>query len=247
MTTSHLNGHVAGEGGGDEELRGGQQHREMAVDCPGELGGRMLPLRRSAQLERIRQHQEDLRTSVEIEGQESHPVKSGSKRDPELHSLLLTHTSRRHAWPVDLVLGFPAITANLLLSKRPVECWSPQHDWNVKNPREGTFLSRLDDPYAVQRAGLGSSRKEIFSTLSARQTPNWWQAYRIETRITSLSWTGTRQKFSAAERSQQTIEEDTRSLEKPGQFLQHESWIESGEFEKNLYDQYRLSETGHQH
>ncbi|KAG7509694.1 MAGUK p55 subfamily member 5-A-like [Solea senegalensis] len=62
MTTSHLNGHVAGEGGGgDEELRGGQQHREMAVDCPGELGGRMIPLRRSAQLERIRQHQEDLR------------------------------------------------------------------------------------------------------------------------------------------------------------------------------------------
>lgn len=59
MTTSHLNGHVAGEGGGgDEELRGGQQqHREMAVDCPGELGSRMLPVRRSAQLERIRQHQ----------------------------------------------------------------------------------------------------------------------------------------------------------------------------------------------
>lgn len=57
MTTSHLNGHVSGEGGGDEELRGGQQHREMAVDCPGELGGRTIPLRRSAQLERIRQHQ----------------------------------------------------------------------------------------------------------------------------------------------------------------------------------------------
>ncbi|MEQ2299905.1 hypothetical protein AMECASPLE_019734 [Ameca splendens] len=61
MTTSHLNGHVGGEGGGgrggDEELRGGQQHREMAVDCPGELGSRTLPVRRSAQLERIRQHQ----------------------------------------------------------------------------------------------------------------------------------------------------------------------------------------------
>lgn len=59
MTTSHLNGHVAGEGGGggDEEARGGQQHREMAVDCPGDLGSRTLPLRRSAQLERIRQHQ----------------------------------------------------------------------------------------------------------------------------------------------------------------------------------------------
>ena len=66
MTTSHLNGHVAGEGGGggggegrggDEEPRAGPQHREMAVDCPGELGSRTLPLRRSAQLERIRQHQ----------------------------------------------------------------------------------------------------------------------------------------------------------------------------------------------
>lgn len=61
MTTSHLNGHVAGEGGGgrggEEELRGGQQHREMAVDCPGDLGSRTLPVRRSAQLERIRQRQ----------------------------------------------------------------------------------------------------------------------------------------------------------------------------------------------
>uniref|UniRef100_A0A3Q3QSA1 Protein PALS1 n=1 Tax=Monopterus albus TaxID=43700 RepID=A0A3Q3QSA1_MONAL len=72
MTTSHLNGHVAGEGGGggDEELKGGQQHREMAVDCPGELGGRTLPLRRSAQLERIRQHQEDLRRRREEEGRQ---------------------------------------------------------------------------------------------------------------------------------------------------------------------------------
>uniref|UniRef100_A0A3P8WER8 Protein PALS1 n=1 Tax=Cynoglossus semilaevis TaxID=244447 RepID=A0A3P8WER8_CYNSE len=72
MTTSHLNGHVAGEGGGgDEELRGGQQqHREMAVDCPGELGSRMLPVRRSAQLERIRQHQEDLRRRREEEGRQ---------------------------------------------------------------------------------------------------------------------------------------------------------------------------------
>ncbi|XP_073322871.1 protein PALS1 [Pagrus major] len=72
MTTSHLNGHVAGEGGGggDEELRGEQQHREMAVDCPGELGSRMLPFRRSAQLERIRQHQEDLRRRREEEGRQ---------------------------------------------------------------------------------------------------------------------------------------------------------------------------------
>uniref|UniRef100_A0AAX7UBH4 Protein PALS1 n=1 Tax=Astatotilapia calliptera TaxID=8154 RepID=A0AAX7UBH4_ASTCA len=70
MTTSHLNGHVAGEGGGDEEARGGQQHREMAVDCPGDLGSRTLPLRRSAQLERIRQHQEDLRRRREEEGRQ---------------------------------------------------------------------------------------------------------------------------------------------------------------------------------
>lgn len=65
MTTSHLNGHVASEGGGgggDEDLRGGQQHREMAVDVPGELGSRTLPVRRSAQLERIRQHQVDTHT-----------------------------------------------------------------------------------------------------------------------------------------------------------------------------------------
>lgn len=66
MTTSHLNGHVSGEG--DEELRAG--HREMAVDCPSELGSRTLPLRRSAQLERIRQHQEDLRRRREEEGRQ---------------------------------------------------------------------------------------------------------------------------------------------------------------------------------
>ncbi|XP_013869167.1 protein PALS1 [Austrofundulus limnaeus] len=75
MTTSHLNGHVAGEGGGggrggDEELRGGQQHREMAIDCPGDLGSRTLPVRRSAQLERIRQRQEDLRRRKEEEGRQ---------------------------------------------------------------------------------------------------------------------------------------------------------------------------------
>uniref|UniRef100_A0AAQ4P263 Protein PALS1 n=1 Tax=Gasterosteus aculeatus aculeatus TaxID=481459 RepID=A0AAQ4P263_GASAC len=77
MTTSHLNGHVTegggrggGGGGGDEEPRGGQQHREMAVDCPGELGSRTLPIRRSTQLERIRQHQEDLRRRREEEGRQ---------------------------------------------------------------------------------------------------------------------------------------------------------------------------------
>ncbi|XP_061742821.1 protein PALS1-like isoform X2 [Nerophis ophidion] len=66
MTSSYLNGH----GGGDEELRLGHQHREMAVDCPGDLGSRTLPVRRSAQLERIRQHQEDLRRRREEEGRQ---------------------------------------------------------------------------------------------------------------------------------------------------------------------------------
>ncbi|KAJ3613802.1 hypothetical protein NHX12_020048 [Muraenolepis orangiensis] len=51
-------------------MRGGSQHREMAVDCPGELGSRTLPVRRSAQLERIRQHQEDLRRRREEEGRQ---------------------------------------------------------------------------------------------------------------------------------------------------------------------------------
>lgn len=40
-------------------------HREMAVDCPSELGARTLPVRRSAQLERIRQQQEDRRRREE--------------------------------------------------------------------------------------------------------------------------------------------------------------------------------------
>ncbi len=42
-----------------------QRHREMAVDCPSELGARTLPVRRSAQLERIRQQQEDRRRREE--------------------------------------------------------------------------------------------------------------------------------------------------------------------------------------
>lgn len=42
----------------------------MAVDCPEELGSRTLPVRRSAQLERIRQHQEDLRRRREEEGRQ---------------------------------------------------------------------------------------------------------------------------------------------------------------------------------
>ncbi|XP_023611597.1 MAGUK p55 subfamily member 5 isoform X8 [Myotis lucifugus] len=74
MTTSHMNGHVTEESDGEvknvdlaspEEH---QKHREMAVDCPGDLGTRMMPVRRSAQLERIRQQQEDMRRRREEEG-----------------------------------------------------------------------------------------------------------------------------------------------------------------------------------
>lgn len=75
MTTSHMNGHVTDSGGGGDATGSGgrhdgpeepqQWHREMAVDCPGDLGARTLPARRSAQLERIRQHQEDRRRREE--------------------------------------------------------------------------------------------------------------------------------------------------------------------------------------
>uniref|UniRef100_A0A8C0S7P8 Protein PALS1 n=1 Tax=Canis lupus familiaris TaxID=9615 RepID=A0A8C0S7P8_CANLF len=74
MTTSHMNGHVTEES--DNEVKNvdlaspeeHQKHREMAVDCPGDLGTRMMPVRRSAQLERIRQQQEDMRRRREEEG-----------------------------------------------------------------------------------------------------------------------------------------------------------------------------------
>ncbi|XP_032200441.1 MAGUK p55 subfamily member 5 isoform X3 [Mustela erminea] len=74
MTTSHMNGHVTEES--DSEVKNvdlaspeePQKHREMAVDCPGDLGARMMPVRRSAQLERIRQQQEDMRRRREEEG-----------------------------------------------------------------------------------------------------------------------------------------------------------------------------------
>uniref|UniRef100_A0A672LRP6 Protein PALS1 n=1 Tax=Sinocyclocheilus grahami TaxID=75366 RepID=A0A672LRP6_SINGR len=72
MTTSHMNGYVTesdgggGSGGGTDFLEEVvQRHREMAVDCPSELGARTLPVRRSAQLERIRQQQEDRRRREE--------------------------------------------------------------------------------------------------------------------------------------------------------------------------------------
>ncbi|KAL0969740.1 hypothetical protein UPYG_G00231650 [Umbra pygmaea] len=71
MTTSHMNGHLSEPqgGGGEAHLDDPQPwHREMAVDCPGDLGARTLPVRRSAQLERIRQHQEDLLRRREEEG-----------------------------------------------------------------------------------------------------------------------------------------------------------------------------------
>ncbi|XP_073464706.1 protein PALS1 [Aquarana catesbeiana] len=73
MTTSHVNGHVAEDS--DSEKHSAelspeepQKHREMAVDCPRDLGTRAMPIRRSAQLERIRQQQEDMRRRREEEG-----------------------------------------------------------------------------------------------------------------------------------------------------------------------------------
>ncbi|XP_075569316.1 protein PALS1 isoform X5 [Pelecanus crispus] len=74
MTTSHMNGHITEDS--DSEAKNvdlaspeeSQKHREMAVDCPGDLGSRMMPMRRSAQLERIRQQQEDIRRRREEEG-----------------------------------------------------------------------------------------------------------------------------------------------------------------------------------
>ncbi|XP_053147679.1 protein PALS1 isoform X2 [Hemicordylus capensis] len=74
MTTSHMNGHVTEDSDSETKnvdlapLEEPPKHREMAVDCPGDLGTRMMPLRRSAQLERIRQQQEDLRRRREEEG-----------------------------------------------------------------------------------------------------------------------------------------------------------------------------------
>ncbi|XP_043929959.1 protein PALS1 [Protopterus annectens] len=74
MTTSLMNGHVTEDS--DSEVKNNdlasqeesQKHREMAVDCPGDLGSRLQPVRRSTQLERIRQQQEDLRRRREEDG-----------------------------------------------------------------------------------------------------------------------------------------------------------------------------------
>ncbi|KAE8587796.1 hypothetical protein XENTR_v10022115 [Xenopus tropicalis] len=74
MTTSHVNGHVTEDSDSDKQssdLASQEEppkHREMAVDCPGDLGTRAMPIRRSAQLERIRQQQEDMRRRREEEG-----------------------------------------------------------------------------------------------------------------------------------------------------------------------------------
>uniref|UniRef100_A0A452HEU1 Protein PALS1 n=1 Tax=Gopherus agassizii TaxID=38772 RepID=A0A452HEU1_9SAUR len=74
MTTSHMNGHVTEDSDNETKTvalaspEEPQKHREMAVDCPGDLGSRMMPVRRSAQLERIRQQQEDMRRRREEEG-----------------------------------------------------------------------------------------------------------------------------------------------------------------------------------
>lgn len=80
MTTSHMNGHITEDS--DSEAKNvdlaspeePQRHREMAVDCPGDLGSRMMPMRRSAQLERIRQQQEDIRRRREEEGKNTDKV-----------------------------------------------------------------------------------------------------------------------------------------------------------------------------
>ncbi|XP_005991524.1 protein PALS1 isoform X2 [Latimeria chalumnae] len=74
MMTSHMNGHVNEDSDGEvknadlSSREEPQKHREMAVDCPGDLGSRTMPARRSAQLERIRQQQEDMRRRREEEG-----------------------------------------------------------------------------------------------------------------------------------------------------------------------------------
>ncbi|MEE6492103.1 hypothetical protein FKM82_016473 [Ascaphus truei] len=73
MTTSHVNGHVTEDSDSEKQRaeRSSEEppkHREMAVDCPGDLGSRAMPIRRSAQLERIRQQQEDIRRRREEEG-----------------------------------------------------------------------------------------------------------------------------------------------------------------------------------
>lgn len=73
MTTSHVNGHVTEDSDSEKQSADlspdePQRHREMAVDCPGDLGTRAMPIRRSAQLERIRQQQEDMRRRREEEG-----------------------------------------------------------------------------------------------------------------------------------------------------------------------------------
>ncbi|XP_053331618.1 protein PALS1 [Spea bombifrons] len=80
MTTSHVNGHVAEDS--DSEKRTAdllaeepQKHREMAVDCP-DLGTRAMPIRRSAQLERIKQQQEDMRRRREEEKKQELDVNS---------------------------------------------------------------------------------------------------------------------------------------------------------------------------
>nr|DBA14166.1 TPA: hypothetical protein GDO54_005175 [Pyxicephalus adspersus] len=73
MTTSHVNGHVAEDSDSEKQSidlspEEPQKHREMAVDCPADLGTRAMPIRRSVQLDRIRQQQEDMRRRREEEG-----------------------------------------------------------------------------------------------------------------------------------------------------------------------------------
>lgn len=70
MSTAQLNGHPGGADNDDAVAGGAEGHREMAVDCPAELGPRTHAVQqsfRSLQLERIKQQQDDMRRRREEE------------------------------------------------------------------------------------------------------------------------------------------------------------------------------------
>ncbi|XP_053553659.1 protein PALS1 [Bombina bombina] len=94
MTTSHVNGHVTEDSDSEKQSADlsppeePQKHREMAVDCPGDLGSRAMPIRRSAQLERIRQQQEDMRRRREEEEKKQDLDVTSSMRLKKLAQIL---------------------------------------------------------------------------------------------------------------------------------------------------------------
>uniref|UniRef100_A0A8C5MUN8 Protein PALS1 n=1 Tax=Leptobrachium leishanense TaxID=445787 RepID=A0A8C5MUN8_9ANUR len=92
MTTSNVNGHVQEDSDGEKhsaEFCPGEtpKHREMAVDCP-DLGTRAMPIRRSAQLERIKQQQEDMRRRREEEGRKQELDVNSSMRLKKLAQII---------------------------------------------------------------------------------------------------------------------------------------------------------------